>query len=216
MSRAPSRVERGLARLFGDDEPTTFGTGWMAGTGGVFLGVLAVAGTHGSSQTFGTAETFMAGIHAMHDLAGVEDDRMAALFAKVARKGAIIELDRQLPVEYALGAGDQLLAPEQCGGIEEGLDDVAAGLGIAGQPAILETPAGADATAVGMADTHILGAAEPVDGPMQMGQVVPDRLAATVEQISQNQLPVEWSPELVSDGDRQQFFEHVINEYREG
>lgn len=45
MQRAPSRVERGLARLFGDDEPTTFGTGWMAGTSGVFLGVLAVAGT---------------------------------------------------------------------------------------------------------------------------------------------------------------------------
>jgi len=45
MHRAPSRVERGLARLFGDDEPTTFGTGWMAGTGGVFLGVLALAGT---------------------------------------------------------------------------------------------------------------------------------------------------------------------------
>ena len=40
--------------------------------------------------------------------------------------------------------------------------------------------------------------------------------SATVEQISQNQLPVEWSPELVADGDRQQFFEHVINEYREG
>ena len=40
MHRAPSLVERGLARLFGDDEPTTFGTGWMAGTGGAFLGVL--------------------------------------------------------------------------------------------------------------------------------------------------------------------------------
>ena len=40
-----------------------------------------------------------------------------------------------------------------------------------------------------MADTHILGAAEPVDGPMQMGQVVPDRLAATVEQITNVERP---------------------------
>jgi len=45
MTRPPSAVERLLARLFGDDEPTAFGSGWMAGTSSVFVGVLAVAGT---------------------------------------------------------------------------------------------------------------------------------------------------------------------------
>lgn len=45
MPRDPSGIERRLARVFGDDESTAFGSGWMAGTAGVFLGVLAVAGT---------------------------------------------------------------------------------------------------------------------------------------------------------------------------
>ena len=45
MARDPARLERGLARLFGDDESTAFGSGWIAGTAGVFLGVLAVSGT---------------------------------------------------------------------------------------------------------------------------------------------------------------------------
>ena len=44
MPLRPSRVERVLARVFGDAEPTAFGSGWMAGTAGVFLGMLAVAG----------------------------------------------------------------------------------------------------------------------------------------------------------------------------
>lgn len=45
MPRDPSGIERRLARVFGDDEPTAFGSGWMAGTASVFLGVLAVTGT---------------------------------------------------------------------------------------------------------------------------------------------------------------------------
>lgn len=45
MDRDPARIERGLARLFGDDEPTRFGSGWIAGTAGVFLGLLALCGT---------------------------------------------------------------------------------------------------------------------------------------------------------------------------
>jgi len=45
MGRDPSGIERRLARAFGDDEPTAFGSGWIAGTASVFLGVLAVAGT---------------------------------------------------------------------------------------------------------------------------------------------------------------------------
>ena len=36
--------ERWLARIFGDAEETTFGSGWIAGTGSVFLGTLAVLG----------------------------------------------------------------------------------------------------------------------------------------------------------------------------
>ena len=45
MPRDPSGLERRLARVFGDDESTAFGSGWMAGTASVFLGVLAVPGT---------------------------------------------------------------------------------------------------------------------------------------------------------------------------
>ena len=44
MSTPPSRLEEQLRRTFGDDDPTTFGTGWMAGTASVFLGTLAVLG----------------------------------------------------------------------------------------------------------------------------------------------------------------------------
>jgi lathosterol oxidase len=40
----PSRLERLFARLFGDDEDTRVGTGWMSGTASVFLGGLAVLG----------------------------------------------------------------------------------------------------------------------------------------------------------------------------
>ena len=37
-------LERWLERAFGDDEGTRFGSGWISGTLGVFLGVLAVIG----------------------------------------------------------------------------------------------------------------------------------------------------------------------------
>lgn len=36
--------ERFITRIFGDRDPSGFGTGWMSGTGGVFLGALAVGG----------------------------------------------------------------------------------------------------------------------------------------------------------------------------
>jgi len=39
-----SRLERLITQVFDDTEPTTFGSGWMSGTAGVFLGALAVAG----------------------------------------------------------------------------------------------------------------------------------------------------------------------------
>jgi len=44
MPAPPSLLERHLRRAFGDDDPATFGTGWMAGTASVFLGALAVLG----------------------------------------------------------------------------------------------------------------------------------------------------------------------------
>ena len=47
MTRAgdrASRLERWLARVFGDDEPTSVGSGWIAGTVSVFLGFVAVLG----------------------------------------------------------------------------------------------------------------------------------------------------------------------------
>ena len=44
MSTPPSKLEEQLRRTFGDDDPGTFGSGWMAGTASVFLGTLAVLG----------------------------------------------------------------------------------------------------------------------------------------------------------------------------
>lgn len=39
-----SRLEALITRVFDDSEGSTFGSGWMSGTGSVFLGALAVAG----------------------------------------------------------------------------------------------------------------------------------------------------------------------------
>jgi sterol desaturase/sphingolipid hydroxylase (fatty acid hydroxylase superfamily) len=44
MSTTPSKLEARLRRVFGDDDPGTIGSGWMAGTASVFLGALAVLG----------------------------------------------------------------------------------------------------------------------------------------------------------------------------
>lgn len=54
----PSRVERALERMFNDQQDGGFGTGWMSGTAGVFLGFLAVLGAIGfwAPDLFTTAE----------------------------------------------------------------------------------------------------------------------------------------------------------------
>jgi len=39
-----SRLERLITQVFNDTEPSTFGSGWMSGTAGVFFGALAVGG----------------------------------------------------------------------------------------------------------------------------------------------------------------------------
>ena len=39
-----SRLEEGITRFFDDSESASFGSGWMSGTAGVFLGALAAAG----------------------------------------------------------------------------------------------------------------------------------------------------------------------------
>lgn len=44
MTPLPSGLERWLARVFDDDEPTNVGSGWMSGTASVFLGLAAVLG----------------------------------------------------------------------------------------------------------------------------------------------------------------------------
>ena len=43
MQARASRLERWLGRVFADEEPTAVGSGWIAGTAGVFLGVVSVA-----------------------------------------------------------------------------------------------------------------------------------------------------------------------------
>ena len=109
-----------------------------------------VAGAHPRFQAVLAIERRKTRHHAMHDLALVENDRVAAGLAKMAWECAVGGLQRELPVDHLPGALDQFGPVEVLRRSDEGLDDVAGGLGIAGQPAILETPACGDAARVGL------------------------------------------------------------------
>jgi len=110
-------------------------------------------------------------------------------------------LQGQLPVDHALRAPDQVRALQDGRGGEEGLDDVAGGLGIAGQPAVLEAPARSHAAGVGAAVAHVLGVAQPVDGALQMGAMLALGLTRRAGQVAQHQAEVTGTPGFVAQGE---------------
>ncbi len=44
QQRSAMNLDERVARIFGDNEPTRFGSGWMSGTTSVFLGIIATGG----------------------------------------------------------------------------------------------------------------------------------------------------------------------------
>ena len=87
-------------------------------------------------------------------------------------KCAVGRLQRQLPIDHFPCTVVEFGPVEVFRSGDESLDDVAGGLGIAGQPAVLETPAGSHPARIGLVPSHILRAAQPVDGAAQMGTMV--------------------------------------------
>src|SRR5262245_22071605 len=118
-----------------------------------------VPAAHRRLETFAALLLQVPGQHAVHDLALIEDHRLAPGLAEMPRKGAVRMLNRELPVDDAIGARDEVRALERAGGREEGLDDIAARFGIARQPAVLEAPARGHAARIGETIPHVLGAA---------------------------------------------------------
>jgi hypothetical protein len=133
----------------------------------------------------------------VHDLAGVEDDGLAAGFAVMSRKAAIRVLEGKLPVDHAMRAADQIGAFKSVGGFDEGLDDIASGFGISRQPAILEAPAGRYTALVGSPVAHVLRKAEPVERRSEMGLVVMCRPLRSSGQILENEADVPRLPRLI-------------------
>jgi len=131
-----------------------------------------VARAHPRFQAVLAIKRRIARHQAMHDLALVEDHRVAACLPEMSGKCAFCGLQGEFPVDHFMGAPDQFRAVEVFLSGDEGLDNVAGGLGIARQPAVLEAPAGGDASRVGLVLAHILRAAQPVDGAAQVGAVI--------------------------------------------
>ena len=111
-------------------------------TVGVLLFDEPAAGARRSRQAFRPTKPQISCQQPKDDLAGIEDDGLAAGFAIMSGKGAIGVLETELSVDHAMRAADQIGAFKGFCGFDEGLDDIAGGFGVSGQPAILKAPAG--------------------------------------------------------------------------
>src|SRR5206468_1982699 len=120
-------------------------------------------------QTLRTAQLHEAGQHPVHDLTGVEYDRLAAQLAEMPGKCAVGALNRELPVDDALSAIDQVGTIEHLRGRKERLDDVSACFRITRKPAIFEAPARRHATGIGLVVAYVLRQAQPVYSRGKMG-----------------------------------------------
>ncbi len=167
-----------------------------------------VAGAHGGLEAVGAAQPLEADVHAVHDLAGVEDHRPAARLAEVAGEGAVGLLDRQLPVDHPPRARLQVRLAEPLRRLEEGLDDVAGGLGVARQPAVLEAPARGHAAGVVPAVAHVLRALQPVDRAFEVRAVVAHRLPAPGRELLQHQPQVQRAPGAIADRQVERYSVH--------
>lgn len=100
------------------------------------------AGAHCCRETFRPIKPQTPCQRPVHNLAGIEDDGLAAGFAIMSGKGAIRVLEGEFPVDHAMGAVNEVRAFKSFGGVDKGFDDIACGFGISRQPTILEAPAG--------------------------------------------------------------------------
>ena len=158
-------------------------------------------GTYGRLKTLAAIELQVPGEHAVHDLAGIEDDRMAATLPEMSGEGAIGLLNRQFPVDDPLRAPNQLGTPQNSSCRDERLDDIAAGFGIAGQPAVLEAPTGGDPAAIGTAIADILCAAKPVDGGLEVQPTCLLGLFSLAKQVPRDEPQVPLLPWLIAEGE---------------
>src|SRR5207244_4151174 len=111
---------------------------------------------------------------------------------------AIWMLNRELPVDDAIGAADQLGALEDPGRGNECFDDIATGLGITRQPAIFKTPSRRYPARVRHVVSHILGKAQPVNSSVQMIDMMVLGLRPRADEITPNQAYVPRTPRLVA------------------
>ena len=111
----------------------------------------------------------------MHDLAGVEDDRLAAWFSVMPRKRSIRMLQAEEPVDHAMRPAGQVGAFKNSGSFNEGLDNVAGGLGIPWQPTLVEAPARRHAACVGSLIENILRHTEPIQRRVEMCLIITGR-----------------------------------------
>ena len=171
---------------------------------GVLLRDEPVAGAHGGVEAVLALQLHPAGDEAVHDLALVEDHRVAAGFAEVAWKCTVRRLQRQLPVDHAPGTFAIARLAQVIGRGKEGFDDIAGGFRITGQPAVLEAPAGCDAARIPLSVTHVLRVAEPVQGGLQMALVRCGGVAGHAAQIGGDQRGMPRTPGLVAQGKLQE------------
>ena len=152
-------------------------------------------------QALLAAELRVAGHHAVHDLAGVEDHRLAADLAEMPGERAVGVLDGEFPVDDPVRALDQIGAAENIRGSNERLDDVAAGFRVARQPPVFEAPAGRNATRVSHTIADVLRLAQPFDRADEMLAMIAWGLRrARPIRSRDNQPRMAWTPRTVSKG----------------
>src|SRR5262249_5804541 len=137
-------------------------------TVGVLMAHEPVAALQRSVEALAAPELRVPRDHAVDDLTLVEDDRLASRLAEMSRERPVVLLDRQLPVADSIRWLREIGTLEDLRCREESLDDVAARLRIARQPAVLKAPPRRHAACVGLSIAHILRAAEPIDRCDQM------------------------------------------------
>ena len=84
----------------------------------------------GRVQALITTKCRMARNHAMHDLSGIKDDRVAARLTEMAGKSTIGMLQRKLPVDYSARPRPQVESVNMSVSGQEGFHDISARFGI--------------------------------------------------------------------------------------
>jgi len=88
-------------------------------------------GAHGCGKAFRPTQPQMTRKKAMHNLAGVENNRLATRLSVVSGKRAIAMLNTEKPVDHAMRTADQIGAFKSVSGFDKGLDSVAGCLRVA-------------------------------------------------------------------------------------